>query len=161
GNPQNKDLAELGYPIRPFTEPRGRQIISLAARNLHIHLPDPFASEDFLLSPIYSLSLLHTSKPFAFTLHDLQENYYPENFSRWTRFWRHQVYTQLLRRTRYVICESDYVKNDIVRFFGLPAERAAVITAPPIRQFFAEQSAEQLQATRLRLQLPKKFLFYP
>lgn len=161
GDPQNKDFAELGYPIRAFAEPRGRQIRSLAARSLHIGLPDPFVSEDVLLAPIYSLSLLHTSKPFAFTLHDLQENYYPENFSRWTRFWRHRVYTQLLGRARRVICESDYVKNDITRFFGAPAERMTVIAAPPMRQFFVEQSSEQLQATRLRLQLPEKFLFYP
>jgi glycosyltransferase involved in cell wall biosynthesis len=161
GDPQNKDFVELGYPIRAFAEPRGRQIVSLAARKLHIGLPDPFASEDILLAPIYSLLLLHTSKPFAFTLHDLQENYYPENFSRWTRFWRHQVYAQLIGRARRVICESDHVKNDIMRFFGVPAQRAAVITAPPMRQFFAEESAEHLQATRLRLQLPEKFLFYP
>lgn len=161
GDPQNQDFAELGYPIRALTEPRGRQITSLAARSLHIGLPDPFVSEDVLLAPIYSLSLLHTSRPFAFTLHDLQEHYYPENFSRWTRFWRYRVYTQLLGRARRVICESAYVKNDIMRFFGVPADRAAVITAPPMRQFFADESAEHLQATRLRLQLPEKFLFYP
>jgi glycosyltransferase involved in cell wall biosynthesis len=161
GDPQNKDFAELGYPIRAFAEPRGRQIVSLAARKLHIGLADPFASEDILLAPIYSLFLLHTSKPFAFTLHDLQENYYPENFSRWTRFWRRQVYAELIGGARRVICESDYVKNDIMRFFGVPAERAPVITAPPMRQFFAEESAEHLQATRQRLQLPEKFLFYP
>lgn len=161
GDPQNRDFAELGYPIRAFAEPRGRQIASLAARSLHIGLPDPFVAEDVLLAPIYSLSLLHTSKPFAFTLHDLQENYYPGNFTCWTRFWRYQVYTQLLGRARRVICESAYVKNDIMRFFGVPAERAAVIAAPPMQQFFADQTADHLQATRLRLQLPEKFLFYP
>jgi glycosyltransferase involved in cell wall biosynthesis len=161
GDPRNKDFSELGYPIRAFAEPRGRQIMSLAARSVHVGLPDPFVSEDILLAPIYSLSLLHTSRPFAFTLHDLQENYYPENFSRWTRIWRHRVYTQLLSKARRVICESNYVKNDIMRFFRVPAERAAVITAPPMRQFFSDESAEHLRAIRLRLQLPEKFLFYP
>jgi glycosyltransferase involved in cell wall biosynthesis len=161
GDPQNKDFTGLGYPICAFAEPRGRQITSLAAGSLHIGLHDPFISEDVLLAPIYSLSLLHTSKPFAFTLHDLQENYYPENFSRWTRFWRHLVYKQLLSRARRVICESEYVKNDITRFFGAPAERMAVIAAPPMRQFFVELTSEELLATRQRLQLPDKFLFYP
>ncbi|SDR81103.1 Glycosyltransferase involved in cell wall bisynthesis [Bradyrhizobium canariense] len=161
GDPQNRDFIELGYPIRPFIESRARQMTALAARNLHIGLSDPFVSEDVLLAPIYSLALLHTSKPFAFTLHDLQENYYPENFSRWTRFWRHQVYTRLLARTRRVICESSYVKKDIMRFFGMAEERTVVITAPPLRQFMADESSETLQATRRRLQLPDKFLFYP
>ncbi len=161
GDPANPDFVALGYPIRAFTEPRGRQIASLAARSMHIGLPDPFVSEDILLAPIYSLSLLHTSKPFAFTLHDLQENYYPENFSRWTRFWRRQVYAHLLARAQRVICESSYVKNDIMRFFDVPEQHTAVITAPPLRQFLADQSTERLQETRLRLRLPEKFLFYP
>src|ERR1700743_4026707 len=32
GDPQNKDLAEMGYPIRAFAEPRGQQILSLGSR---------------------------------------------------------------------------------------------------------------------------------
>ena len=84
---------------------------------LHIRLPDPFISQDILLAPIYSLALLHTSRPFAYTLHDLQEHYYPENFSRWQRAWRYQVHSRLLGLARRVICESPYVKTDIIRYF--------------------------------------------
>ena len=36
-----------------------------------------------------------------------------------------------------------------------------MITAPPLRQFVADETEAQLQATRDRLQLPEKFLFYP
>ena len=36
-----------------------------------------------------------------------------------------------------------------------------MITAPPLRQLVADETAAQLQATRARLQLPEKFLFYP
>jgi glycosyltransferase involved in cell wall biosynthesis len=161
GDPQNPDFAELGYPMVRFTESRARQIAALAAHRMHVRLPDPFASQDILLSPIYSLSLLHTSKPFAYTLHDLQENYYPENFSWSQRAWRHQVHAQLLERARRVICESRHVQTDILRFFDLPEERTVVITAPPLRQFFADEAVDRLEATRSRLQLPEQFLFYP
>jgi glycosyltransferase involved in cell wall biosynthesis len=128
---------------------------------MHIRLSDPFASQDVLLAPIYSLSLLHTSKPFAYTLHDLQEIHYPENFSWSQRAWRYQVYSQLLGRARRVICESRHVQTDIIRAFDLPEERTAVITAPPLRQFFADEASDRLEATRSRLQLPEQFLFYP
>ena len=47
---------------------------------MHIRLADPFVSQDILLAPIYSLALLHTSKPFAYTLHDLQENLLSREF---------------------------------------------------------------------------------
>jgi glycosyltransferase involved in cell wall biosynthesis len=131
------------------------------AHRLNIRLPDPFEAEDVLLAPIYSLALLHTSKPFAYTLHDLQENYYPENFSLWQRIWRHQVHAGLLRRTRRVVCESNHVKSDVVRAFGVAEERIVVMQAPPQREFLTEPSVEKLQEVRSRLQLPERFLFYP
>jgi glycosyltransferase involved in cell wall biosynthesis len=161
GDPNNPDFARMGYPVAPFGETRARQLASLAAHRLDIRLPDPFASQDILLAPIYSLALLHTSKPFAFTLHDLQERYYPENF-RWSqRAWRHQVYSALLKRARRVICESNYVKSDIVRLFRLPEEHAMVMPAPPQQQFQADPSEDHLQAVRARLVLPERYLFYP
>ena len=161
GDANNRDFVELGYPVRQFSESRARQLAALAAYKAHIRLPDPFVSQDILLAPIYSLALLHTSKPFAFTLHDLQEHYYPQNFSRWQRSWRYQVYTGLLARARRVICESRQVKTDIIRFFDVPTERTAVITAPPLRQFMVDESENRLQAVRDRLNLPDRFLFYP
>jgi glycosyltransferase involved in cell wall biosynthesis len=161
GDPANPDFVELGYPIVRFAESHARKLVALAADRMHVPLRDPFVSEDVLLAPIYSLALLHTSKPFSFTLHDLQENYYPENFSFWRRAWRHQVYSRLLGKAPRVICESEHVRADIVRSFGLPGERIAVIAAPPQRQFLTEQTDEQLQAVRNRLGLPERFLFYP
>lgn len=161
GDPQNPDFAEFGYPIHSFGESRAQQLAALIAHRMHVRLPDPFASQDVLLSPIYALSLLHTSKPFAYTLHDLQENYFPENFPWWQRVWRHQVYACLSARARRVICESQYVKTDIVRLFGVAEQRIAVITAPPLRQLVTDEPDERLQAARARLRLPDKFLFYP
>jgi glycosyltransferase involved in cell wall biosynthesis len=161
GDPQNPDFVKTGYPIQRFAESRAQQLAALTAHRARVRLPDPFISQDIVLAPIYSLALLHTAKPFAYTLHDLQEKYYPENFSFWRRAWRHQVHSQLLQRAHRVICESRYVKTDIVRFFGIPETQAAVMPAPPQQQFFAEQDESRLREVRSRLQLPGKFLFYP
>ena len=131
GDPDNLELRTLGFPISPFSESRKDQLRALAAYRLGVRLSDPFASEDVLLAPIYALTLLHTPKPFAFTLHDLQERYYPQNFSLLQRTWHHQVYVALLARACRVICESRYVQADIVRFFGIDKEKVAVTAAPP------------------------------
>src|ERR1700724_204640 len=161
GDPDNPDFAGTGYPVAPFAETRAQQLASIAAHRLHIRLPDPFASQDVLLAPIYSLALLHTSRPFAYTLHDVQELHFPENFSLRQRIWRRQIHSRLLKRARRVICESEYVKSDMVGTFGVPEQRIAVIPAPPQRQFLSEQNGEQLEAVRVWLGLPKKFLVYP
>jgi len=161
GDPKNQDFVRLGYPIHSFTESRARQLMALIANKMHVRLGDVFYSQDIVLAPIYSPTLLHTSKPFAYTLHDLQEYYYPQNFSWWQRFWRHQVHAQLLGRAKRVICESQYVKTDIIRFFGVSEERTVVIAAPPLRQFSPVESEDRLQAVREKLKLPQRFLFYP
>lgn len=161
GDPQNPDFAGLGYPICLFTESRAQQLTALAAHGAHVRLPDPFVSQDILLAPIYSLALLHTSKPFAYTLHDLQEKYYPKNFSWWQRIWRYQVHSRLLARAKRVVCESRHVKADIIGLFDVPEEQIVVMAAPPLRQFLADEADDQLKAPRIRLRLPDKFLFYP
>jgi glycosyltransferase involved in cell wall biosynthesis len=161
GDPANPDFIKLGYPIVRLTETYAKQLAALVLYRIHLRLPDPFASQDILLAPIYSLALLHTSKPFAYTLHDLQELHFPENFSLRQRIWRHQIHSRLLQRARRVICESVYVKSDIVGAFNVPEQRVAVLPAPPQRQFLSEQNGEQLKAARLRLGLPDKFLVYP
>jgi glycosyltransferase involved in cell wall biosynthesis len=161
GDPSDPELVKTGHPIAPFSESRQRQLTALAAHQIGVKLTDPFAAEDMLLAPIYSLTLLHTEKPFAYTLHDLQEKHYPENFSIWQRAWRHQIHARLLRRARRVICESRYVRTDIVRYFGVDERRIAVIAAPPQDQFQSEMDAQQLEAARERMGLPGRFLFYP
>jgi glycosyltransferase involved in cell wall biosynthesis len=160
-DPQNPDLARLGYRIRGFAESRAMQTGYFVANVLGVSLPDPFADEDVLIAPTYCLALLHTRKPFAYTLHDLQEFYYPQNFSRLQRDFRRSVYLRLSKRARQIICESEYVKSDIVRLLNVPAEKIVVITAPPLRQAFAEYSMLHFEEVRARLGLPDRFVFYP
>jgi glycosyltransferase involved in cell wall biosynthesis len=161
GDPQNPDLAEFGFPISPFAERRSQQLAALAAYRLRIRLPDAFEPEDILLAPVYAVALLHTAKPFAYTLHDMQHYYYPENFSWATRAWRQAIYRSLSQRMPSVICESKFVKSDIVRILGVPEGDVTVMPAPPQRQFLNDPGEDLVRKVRDRLQLPKRFLFYP
>src|ERR1700691_1990814 len=58
GNPQNPDFTEFVYPICSFSDSLLQQVTALAADRMPIKLPDPFASQDILLAPIYALALL-------------------------------------------------------------------------------------------------------
>lgn len=160
-DPANQDLTRFGYPVRAFTESRAMQLTNTAADMLGLKLKDRFENQDILLAPIYSPALLHTSKPFAYTLHDLQEHYYPQNFSWAQRSWRYLVHARLSRRAARIVCESEYVKSDIARIFGVAGDRIAVIAAPPLRQSAAGLNASELEAVRRRLELPNRFVFYP
>lgn len=123
---------------------------------------DPFAAVDKVIAPVYSAILLATRRPFAFTLHDLQERHYPENFSLATRLWRHATNRLLTRRASRIICESDFVKGDIIRFCKTPEQRIAVVPAPPI-SLLSDSNPSQgaIESVRSKLDLPARFAFYP
>ena len=103
-DPSNPDLARFKFPVRAFTEGRADQFRDLAADALGIRLADPFADEDVVIAPTFALALLRTKKPFVYTLHDLQEFYYPDNFSWTQRAFRRRVYSRLSNRAAGIIC---------------------------------------------------------
>jgi glycosyltransferase involved in cell wall biosynthesis len=157
----NPELARFKFPMRHFVEERPAQFRDLAADTLRIRRADPFAEEDVLIAPTFSLALLHTARPFVYTLHDLQEYYYPDNFSWIQRAFRRRVYLRLSDRAAAMICESEHVKSDIVRWLGVADEKVAVIISPPLGQPPAEFSGAQLAEVRDRLGLEGRFFFYP
>lgn len=134
----------------------------LAARDI-LRLPraELFAREDFLLAPRYSPLLLHTRRPFAFTLHDLQERHYPQYFSLAERLWRRYVYHRAGARARAVCCESRFVRDDIVRFVGVPPEQVHVITAPAVTMAAETVTADRIARLRERHGLRAQYFFYP
>ena len=151
----NFEYDDLGLPIVRL--PGG---LSIAARRLRGR--DPFESEDCVIAPIYSTILLATGRPFAFTLHDLQEKHYPQYFSLAARIWRHITNRLLTARAGRILCESNFVRADIVAHFGVPESRIEVVPAPPITSLRDSVStAEQLAAVRRKFDLPEQYVFYP
>ena len=90
-----------------------------------------FKSLDLLIAPSYS-PLLFLSKPkFIFTLHDLQEFYYPEYFRKEVLIWRDFMYKRLIKLAYRIITESHYVKNDIINYYKNSINKVVVIESPP------------------------------
>jgi len=152
----NEHYTSFGFNIRRM---RSNRLSDLALAMLAgIRRSELFPQEDVLLAPTYSPRLLHTKKPFAFTLHDLQERYYPEYFTSMQRWWRKQLYSRLLNRATRVICESNFVRNDIERFFNTDPGRISVVPAPPILAMDAAAAPADVQR---RYGLPAQYFFYP
>jgi glycosyltransferase involved in cell wall biosynthesis len=151
----DRQYDDLGVPVI-----RLPSNLELIARR--IARDDPFRAVDRVLSPIYSPILLATRRPFAFTLHDLQEKHYPEYFSLTTRAWRHTMNRLLTARARRVVCESRFVQRDIVRHFGISASKVEVIPAPPITLLRdSKPDPAQEESVRRKFGLPGQYLLYP
>jgi glycosyltransferase involved in cell wall biosynthesis len=151
----NHEYDDLGLPIVRLASPARIALGRLTGREV-------FAQEDAILAPIYSTILLATRLPFAFTLHDLQEKHFPQHFGLATRAWRHLTNRLLTSRAACIVCESDFVRRDICRHFGVPDARIAVVPAPPVtllRDSRPEPAA--VDAVRRKYGLPAQYVFYP
>ena len=122
-----------------------------------------FSDVDLIVSP-FVLAYPHffLNKPFIFTLHDMQERYYPENFSKQDNIIRWIVNRALAKSAKKIICESSFVKNDIVKFIGINETKIDIIQSPPPEIFLNYKFEEkQFNIVREKYNLPENFVFYP
>lgn len=116
----------------------------------------------FISPAISAYPHFYINKPFVFTLHDMQERYYPQFFSRYERFSRWLNNQTLARSADKIICESDFVKNDIIKFTGVDANKISSIQSPPPKHFLnCKLEGEQFAKVNEKYDLPEKFIFYP
>ncbi len=158
----NNSYSDFGLPVVRLPTPArggGRLLLKRLSAGRAAGL---FGQERAVIAPIYSVWLLASTPPFAFTLHDLQEKYHPQYFSLAQRLWRHATGRALTRAALRIICESQYVKRDIERFYQARAEKIVVIPAPPVSALREALGAPKaLAGARLALGLPERYLFYP
>ncbi len=122
-----------------------------------------FNDIDIFISPtISAYPHFYMDKPFIITLHDMQERYYPEFFSKTQRITRWLKIHSLAKSSNKIICESNAVKNDIVKFTGIDKKKISLIQSPPPEKLLNYKfNNEQLQKVKNKYNLPEKFIFYP
>ena len=122
-----------------------------------------FGDIDIFLSPaISAYPHFYLNKPFVFTLHDMQERYYPEFFSKIVLLKRWLNNRALSKSAFKIICESNFVKNDIVKYTGVDEQKIKIIQSPPPEEFLNYTfSKEQIQVVKEKYKLPEKYIFYP
>ena len=163
-----------GLEVRKVTKPkssliekfvRGLQFLFFIRRSWFFTKNEiaTFADVDVFLAPL-STPYPHffINKPFVYTLHDMQERYYPENFSKFENALRWLVNRALARSADKIICESAFVKNDIVKFIGVNEVKINIIQSPPPEIFLNYKFEEkQFNVVRKKYNLPENFVFYP
>tara|TARA_R110002050_G_scaffold289115_1_gene441599 strand:+ start:251 stop:1405 length:1155 start_codon:yes stop_codon:yes gene_type:complete len=122
-----------------------------------------FEDIDLFISPSISLyPHFFIGKPFIFTLHDMQERYYPQFFSKKERFFRWLNARVLCKEAISIICESRFVKNDIIKFLGISKDKISIIESPPPEEFLNFNfKVEKIGEVIRKYNLPDNFIFYP
>ena len=136
-----------GLEVRKVGKPNVKFIIKIVRAIqfiLNIQRPWFFTKEEllnfddmdmFLSTSISAYPHFYINKPFIFTLHDMQERYYSQFFTFYQRVSRWLNNKTLARNADKIICESTFVKNDIVKYTGINEDKIYIIQSPPPESF--------------------------
>ncbi len=101
-----------------------------------------------------------TRRPYIFEPHDIQQHHFPEFFSADVLAWRKKTYTDGIRNAAFVVCGTWWTKQDIMRCYGVGADKVAVI---PRSSTMVRTQAEPAcqEALCAEAGLPERFMLYP
>jgi glycosyltransferase involved in cell wall biosynthesis len=138
-----------------------RIIHALTGVKLGSLVPKSIPNFDIIISPVIRLLPYHFKKPYIVTIHDFQHEYYPEFFTLKERIIRKIIY-RTGKYANLVVCESQFVKKDIIKFLGVDEEKIRVIPSPPPSYLINIKIDEKKMIEIKKLyNLPDKYLFYP
>jgi glycosyltransferase involved in cell wall biosynthesis len=124
---------------------------------------DKYSDIDIFFSPgAFAYPHFYLNKPFIFTLHDMQERYFPEFFSIFERINRWLNNRALAKKSSLIVCESNFVKNDIVKFIRIDKNKIKIVQSPP-PEIFLNYKFEKIKFEQIKKKynLPSKYIFYP
>jgi len=102
-----------------------------------------------------------TDVPSIYQPHDLQHLHLPQFFSARERTCREVYYRAFCEQARIVVVMSSWGKTDLIRHYGLPADKIHVIPWGPVLSAYPIPVEEDLCATRQKFNLKESFVLYP
>jgi glycosyltransferase involved in cell wall biosynthesis len=101
------------------------------------------------------LPLRHS--PTVLTVHDLIFHVYPQHHKRLNRWYLNAALPLYCRRASAIICVSEHSKADLVRLWGIEANKVHVVYEAADAHF-RPAPAERVRAVRERYGLPERYL---
>lgn len=102
-----------------------------------------------------------TGVPSIYQPHDLQHLHFPEYFDAGAILYREITYRAYCAQARMVAVGSKWTRDDVIRHYGLPAEKVRVVPTAPMPGCGVDPPGAELARVREQFGLPKEFLLYP
>lgn len=115
-----------------------------------IHFP-------FQCFPIY---LYYWNIPTLITLHDLQQEYYPDFFNEKQLKYRNIYYKKSAVECDHILVSFRHVKEDIIKFYDIPSEKITV-TSLGIENRFKHIDVIKKDDLFNKFNIKNNFIFYP
>jgi glycosyltransferase involved in cell wall biosynthesis len=102
-----------------------------------------------------------TELPSIYQPWDLQHLHYPQFFSKADFDLRERYYRAFCDRASCVCVQAEWTKQDVIKHYGLPVDKVAVIPWGSVFAAYETPSTEAIRATAEKYGLPNQFFFYP
>jgi glycosyltransferase involved in cell wall biosynthesis len=102
-----------------------------------------------------------TDIPSIYQPHDLQHLHYPQFFSKEVFAQREREYRAFCNRAAYVCVHAEWTRQDVIKQYGLPAEKVVVVPWGTVFDAYQPPTVEAVRATLVKFALPSQFFFYP
>lgn len=99
--------------------------------------------------------------PHIITMHDVQELHFPENFTPAQRAIRAVQYWKALEKAGVVVVSFEHVKQDLIKYFGLPEDKVRVCPIPFRDISLQEPTPAAAESYARKYEAWTPFLLYP
>jgi glycosyltransferase involved in cell wall biosynthesis len=115
------------------------------------------------------IDIMHFTKQYAFLTNipsiyqpqDLMHLHLPECSNPRERFERENIYRASCHQARIVAVMTEWGKEDLIKQYGLPRDKVAVVPYAPLLPAYPEPSDDQITRIKEKFSLPPAFIFYP
>jgi glycosyltransferase involved in cell wall biosynthesis len=148
--------------LRPWVHSIRRMADHLTTQSPRVPLSDGYHESlgcDVLHFP--TQSFIVCSLPTIYNPHDLQQLHYPQFWTAWELARRETVYRAACNFSNTVVVGSEWIKQDVVRQYGVWRDKVQVIPWAPPTAHYPEIDASHLDKARERFALPATFALYP
>jgi glycosyltransferase involved in cell wall biosynthesis len=142
----------LGFPTTPRVGARHPLDLHHWVRRLRL---------DVWFCPMTNLDPRQLPIPTVITVADIQQEFYPEFFSREELNHRALMYAPSCQEATAVITVSQAAKKSLVATYGLPAEKVHCVYEAGVERGSGLARAPALERVRQKYHLPAQYAFYP
>ena len=115
---------------------------------------------DVIHFPFQCFPIYYWNIPTLITLHDLQQEYYPDFFNEKQLEYRNKYYKKSAVECDHILVSFEHVKEDIVKFYNIPIEKITV-THLGIENRFKHIYVIKKDDLFNKFNIKNNFIFYP